>query len=414
MGYVGWIDSFEGKKGDPRQGKYESEMVRELRELGAVLYVKTSVPHTLMSGETVNNIIEYTYNPKNRHLSSGGSSGGEGALIGLKGSPVGLGTDIGGSIRIPAAFNGLYGIRPSHGRMPYEGMANSMDGQNSVVSVVGPLGTTCAAVKLVFKSLLSQQPWLHDPNVIEIPWRQSIEDDVKNNAKQLSFGLFASDGMVNPQPPVARAIRMVAEALEKAGHKVVPWESPEHHEGMLTTVTSWGYDGGKDIFDSFALSGEEPAPQIGVFYGKEAKPAKDATHIAQNNVAHRQWKKKYMDYWNSTASQTGTGKPIDAIISPLCVYAAARPQKFKYYTYSSFVNGLDYTSVVVPVTTADKRVDTYPSDYKPIGDADKECMQDYDAEIYDGAHVAIQLIGRRLQEEKMLAIAEYVGGLLGK
>lgn len=101
MGYVGWIGTFEGKADDPRKGTYESEMVRELRNLGAILYCKTSVPHTLMSGETVNNIIGYTQNPKNRNLTAGGSSGGEGALIGLKGSPVGFGTDIGESIPEP-------------------------------------------------------------------------------------------------------------------------------------------------------------------------------------------------------------------------------------------------------------------------------------------------------------------------
>ena len=126
MGYVGWIDTFEGIKDSPKKKTFESEMIRELRKTGAVLYVKTSVPHTLMSGETINNIIGYTWNPKNRNLCSGGSSGGEGALIGLRGSPGGFGTDIGGSIRIPAGFNGLYGIRPSGGRLPYEGMANSM------------------------------------------------------------------------------------------------------------------------------------------------------------------------------------------------------------------------------------------------------------------------------------------------
>ncbi|KAL8866321.1 MAG: hypothetical protein Q9198_008940, partial [Flavoplaca austrocitrina] len=139
MGYVGWIGTFQGKKGTGKEKVFESELVKELRDLGAVLYCKTSVPHSLMTGETVNNIIEYTWNPKNRNLSCGGSSGGEGALIGLRGSPVGFGTDIGGSIRIPAAFNGLYGLRPSAGRLPYYGMANSMDGQNSVLSVVGPL-----------------------------------------------------------------------------------------------------------------------------------------------------------------------------------------------------------------------------------------------------------------------------------
>jgi amidase len=85
MGYVGWIGTFEGKTGTGKEKNVESEMVRELRDCGAVLFCKTSVPHTLMSGETVNNIIGYTLNPKNRRLTAGGSSGGEGALIGFRG-----------------------------------------------------------------------------------------------------------------------------------------------------------------------------------------------------------------------------------------------------------------------------------------------------------------------------------------
>ena len=106
MGYVGWIGTFQGKKNTGKEKVFESEMVRELRSLGVVLYCKTSIPHTLMPGETRNNLVGYTWNPKNRNLSSGGSLGGEGAPIGLRGSPVGFGTDVGGSIRIPAAFNG--------------------------------------------------------------------------------------------------------------------------------------------------------------------------------------------------------------------------------------------------------------------------------------------------------------------
>ena len=76
--HQGWINTFEGKKGTGKEDVFESEMVKELRSLGAVLYCKTSVPQSLMTGETVNNIIGYTTNPKNRNLSCGGSSGGEG------------------------------------------------------------------------------------------------------------------------------------------------------------------------------------------------------------------------------------------------------------------------------------------------------------------------------------------------
>ena len=64
-------------------------------------------------------------------------------------------------VRIPAAFNGLFGIRPSSGRLPYEGMANSMDGQNSVLSVVGPIATTARSVKLAVQAILSQSPHLY-------------------------------------------------------------------------------------------------------------------------------------------------------------------------------------------------------------------------------------------------------------
>lgn len=86
--------------------------------LGAIIYVKTSVPQSLMIGETINNIIGRTLNPYNRLLSPGGSSGGEAALIALHGSPLGIGTDIGGSVRIPAAFCHLWSLKASHGRIP--------------------------------------------------------------------------------------------------------------------------------------------------------------------------------------------------------------------------------------------------------------------------------------------------------
>jgi amidase len=421
MGYVGWIDTFEGVKGDARQGKFESEMVRELRSLGAILYCKTSVPHTLMAGETVNNIIGYTWNPKNRNLCSGGSSGGEGALIGLKGSPVGLGTDIGGSVRIPAGFNGLFGIRPSAGRLPYEGMANSMDGQISVLSVVGPLGTTAGAVKLVVRSLLSQSPWLYDPVVVDMPWRdaeeQAVYDLVNASAGKgrLSFGLMKGDGVVNPDPPVLRAVQLVAAALEKAGHQIIEWKPTPSHKSILDAVfKTWVFDGGIDVHKAFGLSGETPSPQITMSYGVEPGQEFTASQIAATNVELRRLRKQYMDYWNGTESQTGTGRPVDGVIGALAPYPAARPLGFKYYGFSAWVNALDYTSVVVPVTLADKSVDKYEEGYSPISEADRQVFEDYDADIYDGAHVGVQIVGRRFQEEKMLAIAEYVGGLLGK
>ena len=404
MGYIGWIGNFQGKNGTGKEKEYESEMVKELRRLGATLYVKTSVPHTLMCGETINNIIGYTQNSKNRNLSSGGSSGGEGTLIGMRGSPCGFGTDIGGSIRIPAAFNGLYGIRPSTGRLPYEGMANSMEGQNSILSVVGPLATTPGALKLLTQALLSTSPWLHDPLVHEIPWRDdtydAIIDPLKRINQRMAFGVLRHDGVVAPMPPVARAVDVVVHALERLGHKVIEWKPTVPHKDITDICNRiWSFDGGADCRKDFALSGEEPAPQIMI----DNKPQSNASDIMAANIAQREAQKDYMEYWNSTESETGTGRPVDAIICPLAPFPAARPAKYSYYGYSVWVNVLDYSSVVVPVTTVDKSVDKKAENFKALDEADQNTQDDckYCIVCCDNAMLTFEQMTRRSTTVRM-------------
>ncbi|THX43906.1 amidase [Aureobasidium pullulans] len=406
MGYVGWIGTFQGEKGTGKEKVYESEMVKELRNLGAVLYVKTAVPHTLMCGETTNNIIDYCWNPTNRNLSSGGSSGGEGALVSLKGSPLGFGTDIGGSIRIPAAFNGLFGLRPSSGRLPYEGMANSFDGAPSILSVVGPLSSSSAGLKLAVQSILQTEPWQRDPRVHPLPWRNEQEEAAKQLAqdKKLTFAVLKHDGLCAPHPPIKRALEETVQKLESLGHKVIEWQPPSHSKLQDICVKAWGYDGGADAARAFALSGEEPKPNI-MF---EEAPQANATDIMRNQVEKRDAEKEYMEYWNSTSQLTGTGRPVDAIISPLAPFTAARPNKYTSYSYSVWVNVLDYSSAIVPVTKVDKNVDKDYTDFKPVSETDAKTQATYDPEIYDGAHVSLQVVCRRLEEEKVLAISEYV------
>lgn len=81
---------------------------------------------------------------------------------------------------------------------------------------------------------------------------------------------------------------------------------------------------------------------------------------------------------------------------------------FKYLAYSAIVNFLDYTAITIPVTQVDKTLDLPIADYQPLSEQDGHVQSLYDAEIYDGAHVSVQLVGRRLQEEKMVALAEYL------
>ena len=117
-----------------------------------------------------------------------------------------------------------------------------MDGQNSILSVVGPIATSVGSMKLVIKGLLSQQPWLHDPLVAEIPWRdeqeQAILDIVKGSGVgQLAFAVMRSDGVVQSQPPVRRAIEIVVRTAEKLGHKVIEWQPPSHQRALDLAVS---------------------------------------------------------------------------------------------------------------------------------------------------------------------------------
>ncbi|KAF9771233.1 hypothetical protein IL306_011151 [Fusarium sp. DS 682] len=229
MGYVGWIDGNLGITPDETH-KIESQIVSELLSLGAVLYCKTSLPQTLLFGETKNNIIGQTLNPINQDLSCGGSSGGEAALMALGGSSVGVGTDIGGSLRIPAGFCGIFSIKPTSNRLSYRDVANTNPGQDTYRSTIGFMGTSIDALEVVFKVVLGTEPWLKDLAVILIPFRQEVMEsylrrvDEKGNAKiaekPLKMGIFWCDGMVGLHPPVLRGLKVVVEVLKKAGHKV--------------------------------------------------------------------------------------------------------------------------------------------------------------------------------------------------
>jgi amidase len=97
-------------------------------------------------------------------------------------------------------------------------------GETTYSSSVGVLGTTIEALHLVLSSIISTEPWLRDPNVAPIPWRQNIADETllraKSKSGQLKLGIFWTDGVVNVHPPVSRGLHLVVDAVQRAGHKV--------------------------------------------------------------------------------------------------------------------------------------------------------------------------------------------------
>jgi amidase len=219
-GYVSWI-------GDIKTLEDEGLLVRKLQDAGAIIFVKTNVPTSMLIGETTNNIIGSTINPYNRELTAGGASGGEGALLAMRGSPLGWGSDIAGSIRIPCSFNHLFGLRPSYGRISSTGMTTTLPGLPTAMSVVGPMATDLESICMIMRWILNSSCWEDDPHVIPMPWRDEYMSNSQDNGDvyfgdnvKFAFGIMYDDNEVLPHPPVKRAMKLVTEALRQQGHEV--------------------------------------------------------------------------------------------------------------------------------------------------------------------------------------------------
>ncbi|KAI4199899.1 MAG: hypothetical protein LQ346_002508 [Caloplaca aetnensis] len=172
-------------------------IVRILKDAGAVPYVKTNLPITLLSFESTNDVWGLTANPHNTKYSPGGSTGGESALLAYGGGRIGIGSDVAGSVRLPAHFAGICSLRCSTGRWPKTGMNTSMPGQEGVPSVFSPMARTLPDLVYFTKSMIGMRPWEYDHSVHPLPWRSDIYDATKDQ-KTLRIGVMQSDGKPAP------------------------------------------------------------------------------------------------------------------------------------------------------------------------------------------------------------------------
>ncbi|KAH7928245.1 general amidase [Leucogyrophana mollusca] len=407
-GYASWIGRYASKN---------AVLVDILYECGAVPFVRTNVPQTLMWGETYNHIFGRTTNPYNRKLTCGGSSGGEAALIALKGSPLGVGSDIGGSIRQPAAFCGLYGLRPSYGRIPYAGAGNSMEGQDSVLSVFGPMSNSIAGVKLFMKAVIERQPWLKDPLAVRKKWDEAEYNLVDHGAgKQLCFAIMWDDKHIAPHPPITRGLKLVKHALSAAGHQVIDWE-PFKHEELSDAVRSiWNAGSNEDFLVTTSATGEPVITTMSVEPGEEdpqfrPTPQTDgitAYQLWQVQKRKRDLRKEYLDHWEATASKTGTGRPVDAIICPATAFVACPHGMTRHTCYLATWNALDYAACIFPVSKVDPVLDAKQARDTFFNDSDKAHYESYDPETFSNAPISLSLVGRTLEEEAVIAMTEIV------
>ncbi|KDQ63118.1 hypothetical protein JAAARDRAFT_29117 [Jaapia argillacea MUCL 33604] len=405
-GYIAWAFNTVAKR--------DAVAVTILRKAGAVLYVKTANPQTLLSLETNNNVWGRTVNPFNRNLSPGGSSGGESALIASRGSPLGIGTDIGGSIRIPAGYMGLYGFKASVARIPHAGLLGSHDGMEAIIGVLGPIARSARDLSLFCRVMLQFEPWLIEPPLLEIPWRQSIVDG-EGMTQKLTFAILWDDLVVTPHPPILEALRKTKKSLIAAGHEVIDWVPIDHEESWNLIVKLYFLDGGEEYRE--IMENDPPVPQTSWIMSQVPNGGKPYTvrETFKLNLEREAFRIKVANHWNDTRSRTTTGRPVDAILSPVAATLAPPHDTTRWWGYTSYWNLVDYPAAVFPVGHHSARRYAVPDlipDFTPVvtprNEVEEFISRQWDPQKYDNVPVALQLIGRRLNEEKVLGMLNVV------
>jgi len=312
---------------------HDGNTVRILKDAGAVPYVKTNVPITLLSFESSNDIWGETTNPYNKRYTAGGSTGGEGALLAL-GGRVGIGSDVAVSVRCPAHFSGCYALKCSTGRWLKTGVVTSMPGQDGVPAVYSPMARTLNDLTYFTRSIIQMKPWTYDYSCHPLPWRSDIEKEFSEK-RNLRVGILRTDGVVDPSPACRRALEMTESALRNAGHEIVEIDPPSPYEALCLASILLCSDGLKTV-KSFFRWGEwndRGAAQMSLYFSLP-RPVKylhylwvkyvrgDAIwagllrnwhpqsgyEIWQLNAKRELYKRKWFEWWDNSG--------VDCLIAP--------------------------------------------------------------------------------------------------
>jgi len=220
----------------------DGPLVTRLRQAGAIVLGKTNASQLLMFGEACKNpVYGRTNNPWDLARTPGGSSGGEAAIIAAGGSPLGLGGDIGGSIRLPAHFCGLYSLLPTARRLTGLDTAHHAEvaGQEAIIAQPCPIARSAQDLRLAMSILAAPGINVLDPSVPPVPW----PDPTAVSLAGLRIGMYTDNGVFSVAPAVRRAAEEAAEILRKRGALVEPWSPPDVAEAVRLYIGLIGADG---------------------------------------------------------------------------------------------------------------------------------------------------------------------------
>ncbi|KAG6821457.1 hypothetical protein H0H93_010181 [Arthromyces matolae] len=407
----------------------------------------TTNADTMFAFECANPLWGRTTNPYNNKYTCGGSSGGECALLAMDGSALGIGSDIGGSLRIPAAYCGVYSLKPSTGRISFAGGRDPVDGFEGIKAVVGPLARSVDDLTLVSRTVFGVQG--REQSIAPIPYRE-----VQLSSK-LRFGYYTSDNLAKASPACQRAVLETVEALRRKGHECIEFELPGAVEALNIFVGLTSADGYKTMLSHLGPDPKDSSlflvaigPKLPSFFRSLAAWAIEATlgdkifadvlraaRVRSTEefyalVAEREMfiKKFHDEVWRKygfdgiiaptqALPQLPHGRLIDSIPSRGCenfnTLAAA----------TTLYNVLDYPVGCVPVTHVKPAKDQITPEWKSSAGHGSPFLENgvyhsknplYDPTQSDGMPVGIQIVGKKWEEEKVLAMMDIIDSALGK
>jgi Asp-tRNA(Asn)/Glu-tRNA(Gln) amidotransferase A subunit family amidase len=354
----------------------DAPLVRRLKDAGAIVLGTTNCPELLMAWETDNLLYGRTQNPWDLSRTPGGSSGGEAAAIASGCSAGGIGSDGGGSIRVPAHFSGICGLKPTPGRIPATGHFPASLGPFALLGVVGPMARTAADVKVLFETV--QGPEDGDSFSAPVPIRWPALEELK----RLRIGYFEDDGRTPVTPETRVAVRTAAEVLARAGFEVQPFRP----EGLEQARSLWWQLfrlGGTILLDPMTRGREdELSPILKQFSGWAAAGRPHTAHTLLETWMMR-------DSLRANFFEQMQSFPV--LLCPVAAIPAFRHGDRSWRIDGKTVDYLDAWSY-----TAWFNLLGTPAAAVPVGRST------------EGLPIGVQIAARPWQEEVVLAIAQVV------
>ncbi|KAK1147921.1 hypothetical protein N8T08_000437 [Aspergillus melleus] len=373
-GFVAWVNNITHD---------DADIVKSLRKLGAVVFARTNQPQSLMHLETSNNIYGATVNPRNRMLTAGGSTGGEAALMAMHATPLGIGGDIGGSIRVPAALNGIYGFYPTIGRVSGKGAVVPSPGCDSVPGTLGPFARSLRDIELFCKAYSLAEPWIDDVSLIPGDILSPGLGSQLDSTRSLRVGILAHDGVVAPLPPVRTVLDIIKQRLGQAESlDIVPFTPFNHADAWRIITANYFEDGGADI-RALMLAGNEPSMPLTDWIINQCQKnmAFVAPTMQGRKVARDLYRQRYNAHWNEAG--------VDVVLAPVTPSTAPPLGATPYWTYTAVWNLLQYPAIAFPATKFIKdwnTVDLSGETYTPTNEQEASMLRDYSPTAAQGPY----------------------------